>query len=83
MFVVVAVLAATAGPGSDGGPSDAHLALGYDTAPEYARNSGNLGATVGRFANRIGVMALASQSMRGIATSRPVLRQVLTPEGVS
>jgi aldose 1-epimerase len=37
---------------SSGGPRQ-HLALGFDTAAEYAQKSGHLGATVGRFANRI------------------------------
>ena len=29
------------------------VALGYDTAEEYLSNAGNMGATVGRYANRI------------------------------
>ena len=29
------------------------VALGYDTAEEYLNNVGNMGATVGRYANRI------------------------------
>ena len=29
------------------------VALGYETAEEYLRNAGNMGATVGRYANRI------------------------------
>ncbi|MCS7268509.1 MAG: galactose mutarotase [Geminicoccaceae bacterium] len=38
-------------PGSCGEPVD--LVLGYDRPEEYARRPGYLGATVGRFANRI------------------------------
>lgn len=37
---------------STGGFTD--VALGYDTAEQYALSDGNLGATVGRFANRLG-----------------------------
>lgn len=36
-----------------GAQEPVHLALGFDSAEEYARKSGHLGATAGRFANRI------------------------------
>ena len=39
-------------PDRDGNPVD--VVLGYDTLEEYVRNSGYVGATIGRFANRIG-----------------------------
>ena len=39
-------------PDRDGKPVD--IVLGYDTLEEYLENGGYLGATVGRFANRIG-----------------------------
>jgi len=38
-------------PDKQGNPVD--VVLGYDTLEEYAKNDGNLGATIGRFANRI------------------------------
>lgn len=38
-------------PGRDGTPID--VVLGYDTLEEYATRDGYLGATIGRFANRI------------------------------
>lgn len=38
-------------PDQNGDPVD--VVLGYDTLEEYVRNGGYLGATVGRFANRI------------------------------
>src|SRR5699024_10100837 len=38
-------------PDRDGRAVD--VALGYDTLAEYQENSGSMGATVGRFANRI------------------------------
>lgn len=38
-------------PGKNGGPVD--VVLGYDTLEEYVTNDGCLGATIGRFANRI------------------------------
>ena len=38
-------------PDRDGRAVD--VALGYDTLAEYQKNSGSMGATVGRFANRI------------------------------
>lgn len=39
-------------PDKDGKPVD--VVLGYDTLEEYMTNGGYLGATIGRFANRIG-----------------------------
>lgn len=39
-------------PDKDGKPVD--VVLGYDTLEEYVNNGGYLGATIGRFANRIG-----------------------------
>lgn len=39
-------------PDRDGKPVD--VVLGYDTLEEYMSNGGYLGATIGRFANRIG-----------------------------
>ena len=38
-------------PRSDGGMVD--VVLGYDTLEEYERQDGYLGATIGRFSNRI------------------------------
>lgn len=38
-------------PNKDGGKTD--VVLGYDTLEEYINNDGYIGATVGRFANRI------------------------------
>lgn len=40
-------------PDKDGNPTD--VVLGYDTVEEYITNDGYIGATVGRFANRIRV----------------------------
>ena len=40
-------------PDRDGNPTD--VVLGYDTVEEYMNNDGYIGATVGRFANRIRV----------------------------
>ncbi len=39
-------------PNKNGGQTD--IVLGYDTLEEYQKNGGFFGATVGRFANRIG-----------------------------
>ena len=39
-------------PDRDGKPVD--VVLGYDTLEEYVQNGGYVGATIGRFANRIG-----------------------------
>ena len=39
-------------PDQNGNPVD--VVLGYDTLEEYAENGGYFGATIGRFANRIG-----------------------------
>lgn len=38
-------------PDKNGNPTD--VVLGYDTLEEYIENDGYIGATVGRFANRI------------------------------
>ena len=48
-------------PACDGSLTD--VVLGYDTAAEYERNGDFLGATIGRFANRI---ADASFSLNGV-----------------
>ena len=48
-------------PARDGSLTD--VVLGYDTAAEYERNGDFLGATIGRFANRI---ADASFSLNGV-----------------
>lgn len=49
-------------PDRNGNPVD--VVLGYDTLKEYVRNGGYLGATIGRFANRIakGSFRLNSQT---------------------
>ena len=39
-------------PGRDGAPVD--VVLGYDTAQEYEKSNGHLGATIGRVGNRLG-----------------------------
>ena len=44
-------------PNARGGFTD--VVLGYDTAEEYEKNNSFLGATVGRFANRIGGAAFS------------------------
>lgn len=44
-------------PAKDGRPVD--VVLGYDTAAEYERNGGFLGATIGRVGNRIGGASFA------------------------
>lgn len=47
------------------------VTLGYDTAEEYLRSAGNMGATVGRYANRI---AHGTFSLGGVAYHLPLSR---------
>jgi len=54
-------------PDRDGKPTD--VVLGYDTAAEYERNNGFLGATVGRNANRIAGAAFTLDGVRYALTA--------------
>ncbi len=58
-------------PGNDGG---ADVVLGYDRAWDYAVNNSNLGATVGRNANRVGgaTFVLNGQTVRLVANDNDV-----------